>query len=121
MTAVNNLTHSKFWKRTPFLGFLIAAISLNLLTILVFLLVKNFLPPVVPLFYGRPGGEGQLVPAFGLLIAPILSIVFILINSLISNITQDLFTRKLLIVSAFLVSLLTTITFFKIIFLVGFF
>jgi len=115
------MIRSSFWKKTPFKGFLTAALVLNLVAIVVFLILKGFLPPVVPLLYGRPTGETQLVPTIWLLAAPGLSLLFIIINSLITNFTSDVFANKLLITTTFLLSLLTVITLFKIIFLVGFF
>lgn len=121
MRTIALLTHGTFWKKTPFNGFLIAAFILDLVTMSVILLVKGYLPPIVPLLYGRPSGESQLVPTLILLAAPALSIFFIIINWLITNLITDLFAKKLLIITTFLLSLLTSITVFKIIFLIGFF
>jgi len=118
---VGVITDSSFWKKTPLRGFVVAAVILNLVSIVVFLVLKGFLPPVAPLLYGRPSGETQLLPVFGLLTAPALSLLFIAVNSVLSNFTKDIFAKKLLISATLLLSLLTTITLFKIIFLVGFF
>lgn len=110
-----------FWKKIPFYGLVISGLGLNLAVILLFLLVKGFLPPVIPLLYGRPSGSGQLLPDFGILLAPALSIALILVNVVISGYITDLFSKKLLIAASCLISLLTSITVIKIIFLVGFF
>lgn len=110
-----------FWKKMPFKTLIVSALGLNIVAILIFVLLKGFLPPIVPLLYGRPSGEGQLLPVLELLIAPSLSICLIVINGIIANITADSFSKKLLASSAFMVSLLTTITLIKVIFLVGFF
>lgn len=121
MITTNTLTESTFWKKLPFRELVVSGIVLNLAVILLFFLLRNFLPPVLPLLYGRPAGSGQLLPDFGILLAPGLSMLFILINVIISNFLTDNFSKKLLISSAFLISLLTSITALKIIFLVGFF
>lgn len=85
------------------------------------LVFKSLLPPVVPLFYGRPFGESQLVPVLTLFFAPITSIVITFVNSGLAILTEDVFSKKILVSGAFLLSLLITITVLKIIFLVGFF
>lgn len=121
MSTTNPLTRSSFWKKTPLRGLFVTSLVLNILTVGIFLILLKFLPPVTPFLYGRPSGEGQLVPTLFLLSAPAISIIFTIINGVISSFTSDLFTKKLLIVTTFLLSLLTTITVLKIIFLVGFF
>jgi len=98
-----------------------AGMALNILSILAILIVKDLLPPLVPLFYGAVAGTAQLVPTLGLLIAPSVSIVITIINMGISIKTKDDFSKKVLSVTSLLVSILTTITIVKIIFLVGFF
>jgi len=105
----------------PFKELVIAGFSLDFIAALLIIFLRNFLPPVVPLLYGRPGGVGQLVPELYLLIAPLAAIVLTIVNLLVMNFQENLFTRKILSASAFLISLLTTITIVKIILLVGFF
>lgn len=110
-----------FWNKLPYKGLVVAGLALNLAIVLLFLIVKSFLPPIVPLLYGRPIGSGQLLPDMGILLAPALSVIFIVLNTIITGRVTDEFSKKLLITSAFLISLLTSITVLKIIFLVGFF
>lgn len=110
-----------FWKELPFKGYLYASLALNIFTFLAILLVRNFLPPVVPMLYGRPEGAGQLVSTFGLLIAPATALVITLLNTILSGVIKQNFIQKILIISTFLVSTLTTITVLKIVFLVGLF
>ena len=100
---------------------MVAGIGLNLTVVVLFLLIKGFLPPIIPLLYGRPSGAGQLLPDWGILLAPALSTLLIIINVVTSNYVLAVFSKKLLIAAGCLVSLLTTITVLKIIFLVGFF
>lgn len=98
-----------------------AAIALTIASAMAIVVLKNWLPPLVPLFYGKPSGSGQLVTTYELLIAPGVSLLVIIINTFLSLYIPDLFLKKTLIIGAFLLSLLTAITVFKIIFLVGFF
>ncbi|QQG41931.1 MAG: hypothetical protein HYV90_01305 [Candidatus Woesebacteria bacterium] len=109
------------WHKTPFRGFFYASLGLGFSSIAIIFIFKNILPPIVPLFYGRPFGESQLVPVLNLFFAPIVSIVITLTNSGLALITEDVFSKKILISGAFLFSLLITITILKIVFLVGFF
>ncbi len=98
-----------------------ASLALSLVSGLSILALRNWLPPLVPLLYGRASGPGQLVPTLELLIAPGVSILVTLINTFLTFYIEDVFLRKTLIIGALLLSLLTTLTIFKIIFLVGFF
>lgn len=108
-------------KSVPYTGYLYLSLCINIIVILTILIIKSWLPPIVPLLYGEPGGAIQLVPVLGLLIAPGLAILVTIVNSLLSLKIQDLFLKKVLIIISFLITLLTTVTFLKIIFLVGFF
>lgn len=112
---------NKVWKNATFKGYYLAALALSILSAIVLLLLKNVLPPVAPLFYGRPSGEAQLVGSLELLIIPGVSILIILINFFIAQMVKDDFLKKILVSGALIVSILATITLAKIVFLVGFF
>jgi|SRR5688572_32523789 len=109
------------WKAAPFKNYIYMSIGLNVLTIVIILLFKGLIPPVVPFFYGKPVGDGQLIPALGLLIAPLASLFITTLNLGLSSMTSDNFLKKVYAASTLLFTLLTTITVIKIIFLVGFF
>ncbi|HET7099196.1 MAG TPA: hypothetical protein VFI61_03125 [Patescibacteria group bacterium] len=108
-------------KDAPFKSYVYLSFFMNFGTLFVVLIFKNLLPPTVPLFYGRAVGPDQLIPVYGLLVAPGISFLITLLNLYLSFKSQDVFTKKVYIAASFLVSLLTTITILKIIFLVGFF
>lgn len=91
----------------------------NIVVITFILLSQNLLPPVVPLFYGLPIGEEILTDRTSLIIPAIISIIVIAINVLISKSLKDSFLKKVLISIIVLTTLLSTITIFKIAFLVG--
>lgn len=110
-----------FWKNLPYKGYFYTSLGLDVATIVIVILTKGFLPPVAPLLYGRPEGASQLIPSIGLIIAPSTALVITLINIFLTKPVKDKFLQQILIVSTFLISLLTTITVLKVIFLVGFF
>ena len=109
------------WKNLPYKGCLYFSFTLNIVTIIAIVLLRGFLPPVVPLFYGLPGGVEQLVPNLEIVIAPSLGILITMINITVSNIVSNIFVKKMLVISSATSSLLLTFTVVKIILLVGFF
>ena len=111
----------KFWMNVPLKGLLYISIIINFACIVAIFLLKNLLPPVVPILYGRPTGEGQLLPTFGLSIAPMVSLGIIVLNLFMGRVLKESFNLKIFIAAGFLVSVLSAITVLKIILLVGFF
>lgn len=109
------------WKNVPYKGCVYFSVGVNLVLIVLILVLKGFLPPVVPLFYGLPAGAEQLTPSLGLILAPISGLIITAINIFVSNLTADLFLKKALIISNAFISLLLAIAVTKIILLVGLF
>jgi hypothetical protein len=109
------------WKKLPLRGVIYGSFGINLASVALILALRSFLPPVVPLFYGQPYGEFQLVPTLGLLTVPATSVLITLINSIIATRLHDHFYKKALIFSSLFVASLGLIAILKIIFLVGFF
>jgi hypothetical protein len=109
------------WKKIPYKGSIYLSASLNIVSAIIIFALKGFLPPVVPLFYGLPTGTEQLTPVLGLFLVPIVGLVVIAINVLLSIFTKDDFLKKSLIISSVFISLLLTVTVIKIVLLVGFF
>jgi len=109
------------WKNLPLRGYIYASFSINLLLVIIVIALRSFLPPVVPLFYGLPSGESQLVPSLGLLIVPGVSFLITILNITVALSFKDEFFKKTLIVSSALISVLALIAVLKIIFLVGYF
>lgn len=103
-------------KNLNFVSFGILAVG----TLLV-LGLKNWLPPQVPLLYGRTSGEEQLVPTFGLIGAILVALAVTLTNIFLAAKTTDMSIKKTLTIASFFVTFLVVITITKIIFLVGFF
>ena len=76
------------FKNIPFKNYYLAALIIAILSAVLTLVLKNFLPPVVPLFYGKPEGEEQLSQTFGLLIIPGISMVVTILNFFISKLSK---------------------------------
>lgn len=98
---------------------LIFSFFVAVLTVTIVLALQGSLPPQVPLFYGAPEGEAQLVPSWELIIPGVFSIVVVFINSMLSTFTKDRFTQQVLVISSLIVTLFSAITTLKIILLVG--
>lgn len=110
-----------YWKETPFKFSVYTAVAITLVLGALVLTLKNNLPPILPLFYGKPVGEAELTPFYGFLIAPAASLLVIIINTLLSFTFKDVFIKKVLVLSALFITILIAVTVIKIIFLVGFF
>ena len=105
----------------PIKSVVYSSLAINLACFLIILLIKGFLPPVVPLFYGLPSGSEQLSPTNGLFILPAAGVGITFLNLLIAGNVKDVYLKKALIISSVFVSILSAITIVKIILLVGFF
>ena len=105
------------WKKITYKKLFLAALVGNTLVVLFILVLKSFLPPVVPLFYGRPTGEAQL----GLYIAPGVSFLITAVNMFLNLWLEEDYIKRLLAIFSVSVSVLTAITVLKIVFLIGFF
>ena len=110
---------SSFWKSVPFKGYFYFSSSISLLAAFVVFFTLNILPPVVPLLYGHPEGQAQLVPKLALLVAPAAAMTITIINATLTVLMKNEFLQKILVISAFLISVLSAITVLKIIFLVS--
>lgn len=102
------------WKKTILLIFIV-----NIITIIVVCLQLPKLPPVVPLYYGNPAGEEQLGPVRGLFIPPGFTLVVWVTAVLITKAYKNSFIETLLVLSLCVLTVLSTVTVFKIMFLVG--
>ncbi len=109
------------WKKIVFGNFILAAFIINIVSIVGILLIQKFLPPIVPLFYGKPRGVTQLIEPLGLLIVPFASLVITIINLLLNLWAKDLFLKKILAFAALTVSVIGLITVIRIYLLVGFY
>lgn len=115
-------TNSKikfYWDKLPLKESIYTSFGISVFLILMVFVLQGFLPPQVPLFYGEPVGENQLVLPIFLSLAPLFALTMTLINTFIASKIKDDFTQKVLIVSSLFISILSFITLLRIIFLVG--
>lgn len=110
--------HSDF-AGLPLKNFIVISYFVSIFTILLVILVKNNLPPEVPLYYGLPRGNDQLTSTLGLTIPSIISIAVITINILIASLLRDDFFKKVLIAAGIASVFFSTTTILKIVFLVA--
>lgn len=109
------------WKNLPDKGYVYFSVILSLLSAISIIVLKSFLPPVVPLFYGLPVDSSQLVPSLALLIAPGVAILITFINISLTNLSDDVFFKRTLVASQAFISLLLGIAVLRIVLLVGLF
>lgn len=103
----------------PFRQYLAVAFAVNLLVILAVVLLKNSLPPVVPLFYGLPRGAEQLGTRTMLALPALISTSIIVVNTILIIQIDNPFLQKVFLALIITSTALSTITVIKIIALVG--
>ncbi len=106
-------------KNVPFKNFVAAAFLLNIIVILIVLILQNFLPPQVPLFYGLPEGEEQLVSSLMLIVPSAASLLILVINLSISYFLKEDFFKKILVITAIGITIFSLVTTIKIILLIS--
>lgn len=81
----------------------------------------NFLPPLVPLWYGKPWGTDRLAHPLWLALLPAGSFIILMVNTIVARfITREmLIFTQILAITALLVSILSLVTLTKILFLVS--
>ncbi len=100
---------------------LVACIITNAAITILVLILKRNLPPIVPLFYGLPVSESQLVQSTYLIIPPITASVIALANFGLSKLTKDSFLEKIFNALTISTTLLSAISIIEIVLLVGVF
>jgi len=105
--------------RLPYISLLYTSIVLNVSVILGILSLKMFIPPEVPLFYGLPEGQAQVASREELIIPSMVSLMVTLINISLASLLQNEFLKRSLIIVSLVIALLSLITTFEIVLLVG--
>lgn len=118
---LKNLPYKKDIKKAkiPYKKEVGIALIINLVVVLTAGLLVFRLPPQIPLLYGLPEGEEQLVPSWCIIVPNLTSLLIIVLNSVLSNSVKDNYLKKILIFSGFASTFFATITTLKIFFLVG--
>jgi O-antigen/teichoic acid export membrane protein len=107
------------FEKLPLKKMFVVSIFIGLITLVVSLGSIIILPPVIPLLYGLPQNDEQLVPNILIIVPSLVTIIFSFVNIFISLNSESNYLKKILAFSSILVCILTVITTFKIIFLVG--
>lgn len=96
---------------------LYAIIGSDILMALVFGLSLSHLPPQIPIFYSRQWGEDQLIDTWLIFMLPLISHIFIFINSYIYNkiFLPDQFFKRIIDGVSWFVLVASAITFIRII------
>lgn len=118
MKVLASLRKEKF-ERLPLRKFYVFSFFLNIFIISIGILAKLVLPPEIPLFYGFPQSNQQISQSLFLFIPPLISLTFTLFNAYLSIFVDNTYLKKVFAFSSILVSMLSTVTVVKIIFLVG--
>lgn len=105
-------------KNIEFPHLTLIVLSLNVVFIVILILISKDLPPQVPLYYGLPRGEQQLISPAALVLPIVLSSLFIVINNIVAYFIESLFLKRVLVFGSCFVSLLSIITIVNIIFLI---
>ncbi len=103
----------------PYKEFFGFCLLFNVCVAALIIIFKNTLPPVVPLMYGLPVGEEQLVPRILLTVPSVVSIILIIINMVIAKLLGGTFVQKVLVGLTMAITLLAAVTTVKIFFLVA--
>jgi len=98
--------------------FIISAVS-SFVGIVGIIILKNNLPPEVPVFYGRSVGEERLGPTVYLIIPSLCSLFVTLVNFILSIFFRNQFLKKALAVTAVTTAIFSFITTVEIVLLVG--
>lgn len=104
-------------KNIPHIYWILTALAINVILIIMLVLFSSKLPPQTPLYYGLPRGERQLSAPSSLILPLALSSLFVAINSIIANFSDNQFLKNTLIATSLFSSLLSIVTVVKIILL----
>ena len=117
----NKLSYRKEIEKSkvPFSKEIILCLIINLIMILLATLSIIILPPEIPLLYGLPEGEEQLVSNWAITVPNLAALVIMFINSIFAIYTKDEYIKKIIVIAGFVVSFFAIITVIKIFFLVG--
>lgn len=110
-----------FWKKVVLRNYFLASIALNMLSAIGTIAIKSFMPPLIPIFYGRPTGADQLASFWFIFLIPGVAISITITNLFISISLKDDLIKKIIAISSFIISGMATFTIIKIILLIGFF
>lgn len=119
MAILKQVKLNPAFEKLPLKNLFIYSVVISTITLISGLLAQIILPPEIPLFYGLPQTTVQLSSSFMIILPSLISIFITLINAFMSIKVDDNYLKKVLAFTTISVSILGTITTFKIISLVG--
>jgi len=105
--------------KQPLSKMFLFSIFASLVTIFVGFIAQFILPPEIPLLYGLPLTSEQIVPSIFITIPSAIALLFTVANILISISLHDNYLKKSLAFTSLIITVLSLVATFKIIFLVG--
>lgn len=106
-------------EKLPLFNLIVFSTVINIVTIVLGLVSRFFLPPLIPIFFGLPQTDEQLASSIYILIPPTITVLLTFINIAISLKIQSNYNKRVLAFTTFALSILSTIAVVKIILLVG--
>lgn len=104
----------------PFQQTILTVSLINIVVIALIFILKHFIPPQIPLYYGLAEGEEQLAPNSLYLVLPsVVSLVIVVLNSTLASLIRDNFIKKMLIVACAATTFFSVVTTIRIFLLVG--
>lgn len=112
---VNTLNHFIIFIRSCWLNLIPPILAIAV--VFSILILSKSLPPKLPLFYSLAWGDTQLVSSQQLFIIPSIIVLITLFNLILTwqLHSSQVFFKRILLFSSLLVSIILTITFFKIV------
>jgi len=93
--------------------------GLGALNLSLSLICQSRLPPQIPLFYGLPQGEDQLIGSLGLALPSLISLTLTTLNFFLAKKIKNTFLERILAAASLTITALALITTVKVAFLVG--
>ena len=107
------------FEKLPLKNLYVISFVLNVLAIVSSLFATFILPPEVPLLFGLPQTEEQIVPSFLVSLPNAVALIITVLNALLAIYLDDAYLKRVLSFVSLAITILSLIATSKIIFLVG--
>jgi hypothetical protein len=97
----------------------VALLGVNMLAVLAVVLLREKLPPSLPLWYGSAAGDKQLAAKTLLVLPPFIAMGIVVLGSVITKFLDDTFLKQVVIGIGILSTILASIAVAEIVVLVG--
>lgn len=107
------------FEKLPLKKLYIFSFFISLIVLIIGVATQFFLPPEIPLYYGLPQTSDQLAPSMFIILPSLLSIIITITNIFLSMKNSGSYLKRALAFTSISISILATITTYKIFFLVS--